>query len=271
MIQRKGIADTRIHHQRGIVDEIVCGHDVQLFKSRAEPGGKRIPARPGVVHAGTDQRKIHKVARLDVFLRRERRILPHDHAPQVFRRKRDGVVFGNVDGVNEHAEIQNSFVEPLHDVRCVSAEDVTAHFRVFLPHGVNDVGNEPHGVAFASADVDFSAHAFAHDAEIGFSFVDHFHDFFRAPPQEHAFRSEGDVPVAPYEELLSELILQILKLSGESRLCDMKKICGADNRPFARDREEIAQNPYFHLQIPPSCFHLQYTVLAVCSKTLLTM
>ena len=135
---------------------------------------------------------------------------------------------------------------------------------------MNDVGNEPHGVAFASADVDFAAHGFAHDAEIGFGFVDHFHDFLCAPPQEHAFGCEGDVPVASYEEFLSEFIFQILKLSGESRLCDVQKVCGADNCPFACDREKVSQNPYFHLSNSPSCSHLQYTVLAGCSTILLT-
>ena len=60
--------------------------------------------------------------------------------------------------------------------------------------------------------MDTAANILSHRIEIGLGPTDNLQDFLRPFPQKHPFRSQGNGTVAAKEKLLSEFLLQILKL-----------------------------------------------------------
>ena len=80
-----------------------------------------------------------------------------------------------------------------------------------------------------------------HGAELRLRFPDDFHDILRPFAEEFPFRRQSDVPVASDQKFLPQLLFELLQLTGEGGLGDVKKTRGAKNGAFTGRRQKISQ------------------------------
>ena len=116
-----------------------------------------------------------------------------------------------------------------------------------LPQGAGRPGHQAHGLRLPAADVNISGNDLVHRAELRFSLFHQVQNFAGPPAEQNAILCQGDLPVSPEKQFLTQFLLQIHQLAGERRLGQVQIVgCGGDVF-LPRDGKEITQDAKFHV------------------------
>ena len=173
------------------------------------------------------------------------------HPPHVLGGQVEAVVFVDVGGLDQDAEIQQALVQPVGHILGVAAVQVEADAGVFGPQPVDHPGDEANGLALPAPDVHIPADGVLHRGELGLGLVHHGHDLLSPLAQQHPLGGQIHPVAAAYQQGVPQAVLQVLDLPGQGGLGQVQVIGGPGDAALPGHRQKIAQRPYLHVMRPP--------------------
>lgn len=131
------------------------------------------------------------------------------------------VVFFDVNGRDEEAEIEGTVFDFIFDVVGISAEELIGDIGVAFLKFEEDIAQDVAAFVFAAADGNLSIWGIA-SFNFFFCFVDHIDDFLGASLEDFSVRCEDDAVTASCKEFDAEFIFELHDLSREGGLSDVE-------------------------------------------------